>query len=901
MKLTREDLEAMLGSKTKRYRQCILTTYVFDPVAFENLLLPQLRRANIRNVVILVDGGQFEKVLLSQRHNWLSGNKGYTIIPVMMSGSFHPKLLLAVGRDEGLLAVGSGNLTSGGMGGNEEIWAAFHRDGNARKFDRIFGDAWHLISKYTSGTVGAQQTTMGWFPQHAPWLKQLAAGAGFVDLDNVTRVRLLSSSGAENMMTVLEDTVGDDEMESLTVIAPYFDRDGRALDRLLTVLAPDDVQCLVDTNFSGFPAELDTGARSQVQWKNWKAKEDSNEWVYRPLHAKLIHLRTPDREILLMGSANCSAAALGEDNKPSRNAEASLLIERRGSGNYLKELGLDLSACAALHQVDLTGLQREDAEEKPEDYRPSNRITYAEQNADQFTYQLAKEPQQGVSIRRISDAVRGTSDHEAPVTKSIATLPWPDDSGGQLIALYHSEERISPYTLITDVQDVRKANPDTYREELEAVLTHFKDHNGRDGIENILKFLDIQREYQEEPSGQEQRAQTGFVTVSTASARNGDAAALSPEEFRQRADETALFTSEASTANETGISIALFLNELLRSIKQDRKADDNNEQVLLQVEREDAEGESDVEAEAETPTADSSIMSSQDAKAIQRYLKRVMAFLTDKTVMDRKNFGRKPFRKEKELDSVELPQYASIAAAFSLLLLYHNKRYYTDDKREETADFCPQRYAGEQGSEDLPAYLYALIGGLRQVLGNKPNWVQASGSANSMSERASLLRGLVENCVYAGYHLVSRCQWSRSNLVYRDLLYLDLLSIESVHFNRAPEAGRLLKELEHLRIGNHQADHYRKQVRQLRETLLPNFHKWFTPGTASHAADRSDVREDTICYAGSVGFYLLKNSTSTDITVIKPGLTGDFKRGLNPVRYGKARGKLVIWAVADVR
>lgn len=69
-----------------------------------------------------------------------------------------------------------------------------------------------------------------------------------------------------------------------------------------------------------------------------KAGEDADEWFYRPLHAKLIHLQFPDREILLMGSANCSAAALGEGDAPSTNAEASLLVERLDQGDYLKDL-----------------------------------------------------------------------------------------------------------------------------------------------------------------------------------------------------------------------------------------------------------------------------------------------------------------------------------------------------------------------------------------------------------------------------------------------------------------------------------------------------------------------------------------------------------------------------------
>lgn len=125
--IARHNILDLLGSDKRKYHSCIITCYSFDFIFFEQRVLPKLRQAGITNINIYVDASQFEKQINSFiGSEMLDYKAGYSITPIKMTGAFHPKVLLAVGKTKGFLAVGSGNLTSSGLSSNEEIWGSFY-------------------------------------------------------------------------------------------------------------------------------------------------------------------------------------------------------------------------------------------------------------------------------------------------------------------------------------------------------------------------------------------------------------------------------------------------------------------------------------------------------------------------------------------------------------------------------------------------------------------------------------------------------------------------------------------------------------------------------------------------------------------------------------------------------
>ena len=102
-------------------RRAILCTYDIDPARFEAVVLPELaRRRRWFRTIVLADGAALQKQgVLWQR----SGASCYELAPVRLKGPgvFHPKLIALQAGTRILVGIGSGNLTTGGLGGNLEL------------------------------------------------------------------------------------------------------------------------------------------------------------------------------------------------------------------------------------------------------------------------------------------------------------------------------------------------------------------------------------------------------------------------------------------------------------------------------------------------------------------------------------------------------------------------------------------------------------------------------------------------------------------------------------------------------------------------------------------------------------------------------------------------------------
>ena len=120
--------------KSREYTTVIGTTYSFDPLFFERVILPDLRFGHGGEILIIGDGEQLNESI--NRCNGQLKQIGNTFIaePVYLNGAFHPKILLKIGRDGALLLMGSGNMTNGGWGGNQELfarWTLENKDPNS--------------------------------------------------------------------------------------------------------------------------------------------------------------------------------------------------------------------------------------------------------------------------------------------------------------------------------------------------------------------------------------------------------------------------------------------------------------------------------------------------------------------------------------------------------------------------------------------------------------------------------------------------------------------------------------------------------------------------------------------------------------------------------------------------
>ena len=142
--------------KSREYTTVIGTTYSFDPLFFERVILPDLRFGHGGEILIIGDGEQLNESI--NRCNGQLKQIGNTFVaePVYLTGAFHPKILLKIGRDGALLLIGSGNMTNGGWGGNQELFAQWTLEKEDPNSSKIINKVINSLMPYANSQMAIQ-------------------------------------------------------------------------------------------------------------------------------------------------------------------------------------------------------------------------------------------------------------------------------------------------------------------------------------------------------------------------------------------------------------------------------------------------------------------------------------------------------------------------------------------------------------------------------------------------------------------------------------------------------------------------------------------------------------------------------------------------------------------------
>lgn len=116
--------------QVRTYPYTVLTTYSFDPLFFERVVLADLKSGGSKHVTVLADAEQALSSINAAHDQLFMLGKRYAVIPIHLKGAFHPKLCLRMSPTGCLFSCSSANLTrSGWLGrpisgsgpGNREI------------------------------------------------------------------------------------------------------------------------------------------------------------------------------------------------------------------------------------------------------------------------------------------------------------------------------------------------------------------------------------------------------------------------------------------------------------------------------------------------------------------------------------------------------------------------------------------------------------------------------------------------------------------------------------------------------------------------------------------------------------------------------------------------------------
>lgn len=488
--VTTESVLAAIGARS--YSSAILTTYSFEPTFFELRVMSAMRRAGVRNVISLVDQGILAEVMESPAARSLDPFGSYALLPMGGESLWHPKVILLAGERSGLLAIGSGNLTSAGHGSNAELWSMIHVQDMALDNARLFAQLWDDLRSRCGHARGVVAQRLDWFEKYAPWLEEVRGNSSDIRL-TVGGARVELATGTT--MSPLEQflgTLAGRSIKGFTVMSPYFDKNGHVLSSLLHAHPTGIVNVIVEDEWGSVPHGLAESEQRRCRFHRWSEvhREDTESAASKRarLHAKLLVAHLSDgAEVILFGSSNASLAGMGGIGSAPTNEEVNLILDRPRS-NVLDELGISLRGASPLRLDQLrTGVAAEPSADRIR-HRPI-RLTLAEydhprvilHNIDGWEEPccvVIEEPDGRKSVEQQLNRLDETQSIDV-----AAELP----NGCFLLITSPDGTLLSARTLVQPVLGHHRCDPDKRYAKLESMLADV-DLNELGRIEELLAF-----------------------------------------------------------------------------------------------------------------------------------------------------------------------------------------------------------------------------------------------------------------------------------------------------------------------------------------------------------------------------------------------------------------------------
>ena len=328
------------------YHSCLTTSFGIGFDAWEALALPALQGAGCRNNAILTDHRLLTAALGDPTALPRGAGRLYSVAGAATGALFHPKVWVQIGRQGGRLTIGSANLTIGGLSGNLELMASLTCKAGDDGAVRLIARACAFVESFAAPDNAAFAMQSDWMRARAPWLQAATATDDMVVLEDGTEAALLFSGEESGIGARFCDLVGGDPVDQLIAISPYWDGKLAALADLRDRLSPGETAVVIDPRDRLFPGDaLDDFGEIRLCTH---AKPDPPRFG----HAKAMIVRTQTHDHLLIGSANCTRAALGTTDFAGENVEA-CLYRRLPAGAAVKALGLAAMLETRINPADL--------------------------------------------------------------------------------------------------------------------------------------------------------------------------------------------------------------------------------------------------------------------------------------------------------------------------------------------------------------------------------------------------------------------------------------------------------------------------------------------------------------------------------------------------------------------
>ncbi|MDE2817823.1 MAG: hypothetical protein OXK81_14160 [Chloroflexota bacterium] len=289
------------------YEASLITTYNAYLPFYEEVVLRRLVSAGVRHNVLMMDAQQYATSILN--HPPRSAGRLYTLLPVAVSGAFHPKLILLVGKKKALVAIGSHNMTLAGFGFNRELT-------NIVRIDGIHDPAGLTVaSQVWEAIEGWSELASRRLPNHlVKMIRRIRdfgpTGFGLTG-EQSGEVRVLAGGqGRESLWSQLQRSVRG-RVTKVAIAGAYFDGELRFLQRVHDDLQPERMVIGIDPETVNIQrAENDIPGVEFMRADKLGLDMENGGKGAGYLHAKGIFVQSDQGgEIFTSGSANPSAPA----------------------------------------------------------------------------------------------------------------------------------------------------------------------------------------------------------------------------------------------------------------------------------------------------------------------------------------------------------------------------------------------------------------------------------------------------------------------------------------------------------------------------------------------------------------------------------------------------------------
>jgi len=341
--------------RAKGFEVAILATYNVSFPFFENVTLRALQAGGCRQIILLADAAQVTAAFEHVERRPTRAGREYLLVPVARARTFHPKVLLQLGRTKTRLMIGSHNVTLAGYGRNIELTTRIDLDRRKRSERHLVQAAWSFLREWIGDL---DQPILGIFDAarvtaHNEWIGSGKTSASAGDLSV-----LGSSVAGPSLFFQLRDALPG-PVERVSVLGPYFDADLAFIDQLHKLDGQPEIIVAVDPLQAQLPASAHASAHARfvdlrcATLGPGESKKQTDPSSRRFVHAKALVFEHPDgTKTLVTGSANPSRAAWLLAS-PKRNAE--LVVVERNASARVEALGL--SELSELPELDAAAWQ----------------------------------------------------------------------------------------------------------------------------------------------------------------------------------------------------------------------------------------------------------------------------------------------------------------------------------------------------------------------------------------------------------------------------------------------------------------------------------------------------------------------------------------------------------------